>query len=136
MIFLDTNILVYAYDIEEEEKHQKAKEILIDCWDNHSGAISTQVLQEFCVTVTRKLPKKLPTHEAREIIKDFLPWSIYRIEPANVVAASELGEKYGYSFWDSLIIIAAQNTGAEILYSEDLQDGQQLNGLRIVNPFR
>jgi predicted nucleic acid-binding protein len=136
MIFLDTNILVYAYDIEEETKHQKAKEILIDCWDNHSGTISTQVLQEFYVTVTRKLSKKLPAHEARAIIKDFLPWPIYQIEPANVVAASELGEKYGYSFWDSLIITAAQNTDAEILYSEDLQDGQQLNGLRIVNPFR
>jgi predicted nucleic acid-binding protein len=136
MIFLDTNILVYAYDLDEKLKHQIAKDILADCWNNRSGALSTQVLQEFYVTLTRKLPKKLPVHESREIIRELMSWSIYQITPVDIVKASELEEKYGYTFWDSLIIAAAQNTNAEILYSEDMQDGQQLDNLRIINPFK
>jgi predicted nucleic acid-binding protein len=65
-----------------------------------------------------------------------MSWSIYQITPVDIVKASELEEKYGYTFWDSLIIAAAQNTNAEILYSEDMQDGQQLDNLRIINPFK
>jgi predicted nucleic acid-binding protein len=136
MIFLDTNILVYAYDLDEKLKHQIAKDILADCWNNRSGTLSTQVLQEFYVTLTRKLPKKLPVHDSREIIRELLSWPIYQITPVDIVKASELEEKYGYTFWDSLIITAAQNTNAEILYSEDMQDRQQLDNLRIINPFK
>jgi predicted nucleic acid-binding protein len=135
MIFLDTNILLYAYDLDEESKRQTAKGILANCWNNRSGAVSTQVLQEFYVTLTRKLPKKLTANEAREIIRDFLPWPIYQVAPTDIVKASELEEKSGYTFWDSLVITAAQNTNAEILYSEDMQDGQQFGGLKIINPF-
>jgi predicted nucleic acid-binding protein len=136
MIFLDTNILVYAYDKDEKTKHDKAKDILIECWNNRSGSLSTQIFQEFYVTVTRKLPIKLSAHEARETIKDLLSWPVYQITPTDVVAASELEEKYGYSFWDSLVIKAAQATGATILYSEDMQDGHQIDGLKIINPFK
>ncbi len=136
MIFLDTNILVYAYDLDEKLKHQIAKDILTDCWNNRSGTLSTQVIQEFYVTLTRKLPKKLPVHEIREIIREFMSWPIYQITSVDIVKASELEEKYGYTFWDSLIITAAQNTDAAILYSEDMQDGQQLDNLRIINPFK
>lgn len=99
MIFLDTNILVYAYDVDEKSKHETAKDILANCWNDRSGTVSTQVLQEFYVTLTRKLAKKLPNQEAREIIRDFLSWPIYQIAPADIVKASELEEKYGYTFW-------------------------------------
>jgi predicted nucleic acid-binding protein len=136
MIFLDTNILVYAYDKSEKLKHKKAKDILINCWDTRTGSLSTQVLQEFYVTVTRKLPAKLSIHEAREIIQELLSWQVYQITPDDIVAASEIEEKHGYSLWDSLVITAAQVTGAEILYSEDMQDGQQIDGLKIINPFK
>ncbi len=136
MIFLNTNILVYAYDKDEAAKHLKAKDIVADCWSNRTGSLSTQVLQEFYVTTTRKLPRNLPEHEAREIVEEFLSWSVYQIVPTDIVAASKLEEKYGYSFWDCLVITAAQNEGAEILYSEDMQHGQQIGNVRIVNPFK
>ena len=136
MTFLDTNILVYAYDVDEKVKHQIAKDILVECWKSRSGALSTQVLQEFYVTITRKLPKKIPVPEARKILREFLAWPMYQIAPADIVKASELEEKSGYTFWDSLVITAAQNTNAEILYSEDMQDGQQIGDLKIINPFK
>jgi predicted nucleic acid-binding protein len=136
MIFLDTNILVYAYDKDEKTKHEKAKDILTDCWNERSGLLSTQVFQEFYVTVTRKLPSKLSANEARETIKDFLSWPVHQITATDIFSASELEEKYGYSFWDSLVITAAQASGAAILYSEDMQDGQQIDGLKIINPFK
>ena len=136
MIFLDTNILVYAYDLDEKSKRQTAKAILADCWNNRSGVISTQVLQEFYVTLTRKLSSKLPASEARDIVSDFLSWSIYQIAPKDICEASETEDQYGYTFWDSLVITAARNARAEVLYSEDMQDGQKLGDLKIINPFK
>ncbi len=136
MIFLDTNILVYAYDLDEKSKRQTAKAILVDCWNNRSGIISTQVLQEFYVTLTRKLSSKLPATEARAVIRDFFPWSIYQIAPTDIAEASEIEDQYGYTFWDSLVITAARNASAEVLYSEDMQDGQKLGDLKIINPFK
>jgi predicted nucleic acid-binding protein len=136
MNFIDTNILVYAYDNDEKTKNTIAKQILLDCWENKSGIISTQVLQEFYVTITAKLSKKLSLYEARELIKDFLSWPIEQIAPHDIIDAMTLQERYKYSFWDSLIITLAQKSGAEILYSEDLQHGQRLGDLTIVNPFK
>jgi len=136
MIFLDTNILVYAYDLDEKSKRQTAKAILADCWNDRSGVISTQVLQEFYVTLTRKLSSKLPASEARDVVSDFLPWSIYQIAPTDIGEASEIEDQYGYTFWDSLVITAARNSSAEVLYSEDMQDGQKLGDLKIINPFK
>ena len=136
MNFIDTNILVYAYDIDEKTKNPIAKEILIDCWENKTGLISTQVLQEFFVTLTGKLSKKLTIKEARELLKDFLSWPIVQITPHDIVGATEFQERYKYSFWDSLIIVVAQKSSADTLYSEDLQDGQKFGDLVIKNPFK
>lgn len=135
MNFIDTNILVYAYDNDEKTKNIIAKQIILDCWENKSGIISTQVLQEFYVTVTAKLPKKLSLYEARELIKDFLSWPIEQVTPHDIIDATTLQERYKFSFWDSLIITLAQKSGAEVLYSEDLQDGQKFGDLTIKNPF-
>jgi predicted nucleic acid-binding protein len=136
MNFIDTNILVYAYDKDEKIKNPIAKQILTECWEKKSGIISTQVLQEFYVTITSKLSKKLSINEARELIKDFLSWPIEQVTPHDIVDATTFQERYKYSFWDSLIIILAQRSGAEILYSEDLQDGQKFGDLTMKNPFK
>ena len=136
MNFIDTNILVYAYDVDEKIKNPIAKDILIKCWENKSGIISTQVLQEFYVTVTTKLPKRLDLEDARELLKDLLSWPIEQVTPHDIVSATEHQERYRYSFWDSLIIVIAQKSGAEMLYSEDLQDGQKFGDLTIRNPFK
>ena len=135
MNFIDTNILVYAYDKDEKTKNTIAKKILIDCWEKKSGVISTQVIQEFYVTITAKISKKLSIDEARELIKDLLSWPIEQMTPHDIIDATTLQERYGYSFWDSLIIIIAQKSGAEVLYSEDLQNGQKFGDLIIKNPF-
>jgi len=136
LIFLDTNVLVYAYDIDEGDKHKKAQTILRDCWNKENGAVSTQVIQEFYSAVTRKIPKSLPKKGARDVVRTYQAWPMHSITVDDIIDASELEEKLKYSFWDSLIIVAAQRTGAELLFSEDMQDGQQIGTLRIVNPFK
>jgi predicted nucleic acid-binding protein len=136
MNFIDTNVLVYAYDTDEKTKNPIAKKILIDCWETKSGLISTQVLQELYVALTGKLSKKLTLKEARELLKDFLSWPIEQITPNDIIGATEFQERYKYSFWDSLIIVVAQKSGANVLYSEDMQDGQKFGDLIIKNPFK
>lgn len=136
MIFLDTNILVCAFDKDEKTKHEKAKIILADCWNQQSGILSTQILQEFYVSLTSKIPNKLSINEASEVIKELLSWTIYEIMTQDIITATEIQDQYGYSFWDSLVISMAQKSDAELLYSEDMQDGQKIGSLTIVNPLK
>ncbi len=134
-VFIDTNVLVYSYDIDSGPKRDTARSALVDLWRSRSGAVSTQILQEFYVTVTRKLPKPLTQRAAREIIDTYRAWPVHRPEVDDVIAASELEERHQLSFWDALVIVSAQRSGAQTLLSEDLQDGQRIGELVIVNPF-
>jgi predicted nucleic acid-binding protein len=136
MTFLDANILVYAHDRTDRRKHERARAVLEACWNDHSGVVSTQVLQEFYVTITRKLPKVLPKKEARTIIQELSSWPVYSLSAEDVVAATELEEEHTISFWDALIVVAAQKCGAVSLVSEDLQDGRRMGPVKIVNPFK
>ena len=122
-VFLDTNIILYAYDISAGEKHQVAKKILLDLWDSGLGVISTQVLQEFFVNVTQKIPKQLDNRLARDIVSDLLKWDVVVNHGESILEAVEILLRYGYSFWDSLIIEAAIRGGAGALLSEDLTHG-------------
>jgi predicted nucleic acid-binding protein len=135
-VFLDTNIILYAYDISAGEKHQISKKIVLDLWDSGLGVISTQVLQEFFVNVTQKIPKPLDKKLARDIVSDFLKWNVVINDGESILEAVEILLRYGYSFWDSLIIEAAIRGGAEALISEDLTHGQMINGVTIENPFQ
>lgn len=136
LTFIDTNILVYAYDVDAGIKHTKAQGVLLDSWENGLGCLSIQVLQEFYVTVTRKLAIKISSQEARSIIETYRAWPVFLPTVDDVLAASEVEENYKLSFWDSLIVVAAQKLGATNLASEDLQDGQQIGSLKIINPFK
>jgi predicted nucleic acid-binding protein len=136
LTFIDTNVLVYAYDADAGDKHSKAQALVRDCWESETGAISTQVLQEFYVTVTRKLPKTITKQDARVVMQTYEAWPVYCPSTADIIAASELEQQHSLSFWDALIIIAAQKSGASTLISEDLQDGRQIGSLTIVNPFK
>ncbi len=133
--FVDTSVLVYAYDADAGVKHVKAQKVLRDCWETESGCISTQVLQEFYVTVTRKLSKTVSPKSAREVIQTYRAWPVYRPTIEDVISASELQERHSLSFWNALIIISAQTSGATILMTEDLQDGRQIGSLKIINPL-
>lgn len=134
--FVDTNVLVYAYDADAGAKHDSARSQLEALWQNESGLVSTQVLQEFYVTVTRKLSRPLTRRTAREILATYGTWPVHRPDVDDIAAASELEERHQVSFWDALIIVSARRSGARSLLTEDLQDGQRFDGLEIVCPFR
>ncbi len=133
--FVDTNILVYAHDSSAGRKHKKASQIILDLWDSGLGILSTQVLQEFFVTVTRKIPRPIHCDEAEEIIIHFLKWKIIVNDGQSILSAIDLQRRYSYPFWDSLIIRAAIAGQAGLLLSENFRTGQIIDSLRIVNPF-
>jgi predicted nucleic acid-binding protein len=134
-VFLDTNVLIYAYDVSAGQKHEIAKNLLIDLWNSGLGLLSTQVLQEFFVNVVQKIPHPMSIEMASEIIRDFLKWDVVINNGDSILESIEICKRYGYSFWDSLIIEAALRGGAETLLSEDLSPGQTINGMTIRNPF-
>jgi len=135
-IFIDTNIIIYAYDVTAGRKHRVAVNILTDLWNSGIGVISTQVLQEFFVNVVQKIQKPIDKKLAKEIVRDFLKWHVVVNNGDSILDAIDICEKYGYSFWDSMIIEAAIKGGAAVLMSEDLQDGQVISGVTITNPFK
>jgi len=134
-VFLDTNILIYAYDISAKEKHEKAQRILIDLWNSNRGLLSTQVLQEYFVIVTQKMARPLAWNVAKGIVKDLLQWDVVVNDGDSILEAIELQSRHKYSFWDSLIIQAAIKGGASLLLSEDLAEGQIVHSVAIKNPF-
>jgi len=135
-IFLDTNILVYAFDNSAGTKHSKALSIMQHLWDSNLGVISTQVLQEFFVSVTMKFSPPLDIVIAENTVKDLLTWKPVVINGALILKAIALHSRHKYSFWDSLIITAAAAGGAKTILSEDLADGQTIQGITIKNPFQ
>lgn len=134
-VFIDSNVLVYAHDLDADEKHQAAVEIVRNLWEDQNGVISTQVLQEFYVNVTRKIPRPQARSKAREIVRNYSLWQTEIIDGADVVRASELEEANRISFWDALIVVSAAKGGAVRLLSEDLNSGQKVAGIVIHNPF-
>ncbi len=133
--FVDTNVLIYAHDRDAGLKHERARELLIRLWNDGNGCLSTQVLQEFFVNVTKKIPQPLPTPMAREVIGTYLPWVRVATDGEMVLRAAEIADVWQTSFWDGMIVAAAERAGALELLSEDLQHGQQLAGVTVVNPF-
>jgi len=133
--FVDTNVLIYAHDKEAGEKRERALEELRELWERHSGALSTQVLQEFYVNVTRKIPKPLKRATAREIIERYGEWHLVVPDHRLVIDATKLEQRKRISFWDAMIIVAAQWSGAKTLLTEDLNDGQEFGPVTIRNPF-
>jgi predicted nucleic acid-binding protein len=135
-VFVDTNVIVYAYDKAAGEKHRVAVNIMKDLWRSGLGTISTQILQEFFVTLTKKIPLPLEISVVRETIRRLARWDVVLIDPDTIINATELQERYKYSFWDSLIIAAAAAGGATTILSEDLADSQTIQGITIRDPFK
>lgn len=134
-VFIDTNILLYAYDLDAGLKREVAANIIRRVWANGSGTLSTQVLQEFYVNVTMKIAKPISRAEARAIIGRYLVWKVEINTLESILRASEIQERYRLSFWDALIIAAAAKVGAGILYTEDLNSSQMIEGIQVINPF-
>lgn len=134
--FVDSNILIYAHDRDAGLRRDRARQLCGKLWQDRSGCVSVQVLQEFYVTVTRKLRTPVVRAQARELVRAYASWVVSPTTPETVLRATELGEAAEIGFWDALIVAAAEQSGAEILYSEDLNDGQVIAGVRVVNPLR
>lgn len=133
-LFVDTNILVYAHDTDAGEKHRAAKDCLISLWDQQSGVLSIQVLQELYVTITRKMAVPMNRLDARTIVRAYLPW-VVKTDADMVLVASEIEERNSISFGDAMIVAAAQRAGAVRIVTEGLNHGQRIEGIRVENPF-
>lgn len=135
-VFLDSNILVYAYDKHDPKKQAKAQAILRGSIKDESAVLSTQVLGEFFVVVTRKIKEPLSLDDAEKIINIMSILPVEEIDLPLVKRAIDTQKRYGISYWDSLILAAAERSGCGRILSEDLNDGQQYNGVFIENPFK
>lgn len=133
--FVDTNVLIYAHDSGAGPKHEKATLLLETLWMERLGVISTQVIQEFYVNVRRQARNPMGADEARLLIEDYLAWEVVANDGASILEALALERRYSLSFWDALIVQAAQRAGVETLFSEDLSAGQRYGTVTVVNPF-
>jgi predicted nucleic acid-binding protein len=134
--FVDTNILMYAHDASAGAKHERAQALVEQLWRNRTGVVSTQVLQELSVNMRQKTGRPLDAKVTREIIADYLTWQVVVNGGEAILEALDLEARFQISFWDALVVHAAQMSGAEVLYSEDLSDGQVYGSVRVVNPLR
>jgi predicted nucleic acid-binding protein len=134
--FVDTNILIYAHDRSTGIKHERARQVIERLWTSGQGVLSTQVLQELCVNLRRRVAKPVPVDDIRGLIRDYLSWEIVVNTPEAVIQALEIELRYKTSFWDALILQAAEQSGAAVLYSEDLAGKQSYGTVQVVNPLR
>jgi len=132
--FVDTNVLVYAHDVDAKRKYEVAKNILRELWNQRTGVLSLQVLQEFYVNVTRKIPSPLPKNVARLVVNSYALWC-GETTPAEMATAFRIEDESRVGFWDALILASAVKCGAVRILSEDLNAGQMIAGIRIENPF-
>jgi len=134
-VFVDTNVLLYALDESEPDKQPLADAWIRRLWERRAGRISVQVLQDFYVNAIGLDPGLAPT-EARVEVEAFAAWNPITNDSSLLRSAWEIEDRAGFSFWDSLIVAAAQRAGCDVLLTEDLQDGQVVDGLTVVDPFR
>jgi predicted nucleic acid-binding protein len=127
---------MYAHDTAAGDKHARAKALVEDLWESRSGVVSTQILQELAVNLRRKSKKPLDAKATRDVVSDYLTWQVVVNGGESILEAIDLESRYQISFWDALMVHAAQTSGAAVLYSEDLSDGQRYGTVRVTNPFK
>lgn len=132
-VFLDTNILIYAFDQADKRKQELAKALIAKSIQTGNGNISTQVLQEFYVVATKKLG--IVQEMTLTAMDSFGPLNIVTISPEIIRLAIKKQSKYIISFWDALILQAAESSLSTILYTEDLNADQQFGSIKVINPF-
>ena len=133
--FVDTNVLIYAHDVDAKAKHHTAKNVLRELWSRRTGVLSMQVLQEFYVNVTRKIATPLSKEAARRVVNSYSIWC-RETTPAEIATAFRIEDESRIGFWDALIVASAAKAGTVRILSEDLNDQQMIAGIRVENPFR
>jgi predicted nucleic acid-binding protein len=134
--FVDSNILIYAHDLDAGVKRERAVAKLRELWEAGTGRLSIQVLQEFYVNATLKLNTPLARSTAREVIQTYSVWIHRATTIETVTRATEISDLARISFWDALIVASAEEVDADELLSEDLHDGQLIGSIQVVNPLR
>jgi predicted nucleic acid-binding protein len=134
-IFVDTNVLVYAHNLDAGEKHLVSRDLVSKLWETRTGVLSTQVFQEFIVTVTRKVPSPISVAQAKRIVRNYSAWELVVNDSKIILQATEIQETHQLSFWDALIVSAAFAANAAVIATEDLNHGQRIEGIFIQNPF-
>jgi predicted nucleic acid-binding protein len=134
-VFVDTNVLVYSRDASEPEKQKLAIDWMAHLWRTQAGSLSFQVLQEFYATVTQKLQPGLDPQNAREDVRSLFTWSPMDIDSRIIEGAWLIQDRYKFSWWDALIVSAAQVADCRYLLTEDFQENQELGNVRVINPF-
>ncbi|MGB8011496.1 MAG: PIN domain-containing protein [Terriglobales bacterium] len=132
--FFDTNVLVYTDDKRAGKKQSRAIDLVAEHRHNGTGVVSLHVLQEYFVTVTRKL--NVDSSLARRKVEILSEFDVVAPELADILAAIDLHRLHGFSFWDALVVCAAKQAGCRVLLSEDFQEGREIDGIQVVNPFR
>ena len=132
--FVDTNVLIYAHDVDAGQKHEIARNVVRELWSAREGVLSMQVLQEFYVNVTRKIATPLPRVMARTIVESYRSWCV-QTTTEEITTAFRIEDEAHLGFWDALVVAAASKSGAVRLISEDLNPGQTILGVRVENPF-
>ncbi|HEY3109215.1 MAG TPA: PIN domain-containing protein [Chloroflexota bacterium] len=133
--FCDTNVLAYAYGLAGGRKWEIARQLVDGLWASRNGALSVQVLQELYVIVTRKAVPPLPPEQARTIVDRLTLWPIIEPSARDVLEAIDNSIRWQISFWDAMLLTAANRAGAAVLWSEDLNPGQVYGRVTVQNPF-
>jgi len=134
-VFVDTNVLVYAWDSTEPDKQKQALAWMTHLWKTQTGRLSYQVLTEFYVTVTQKLDPGMEPQRARRNVRLFFPWHPVRVDARAVETAWQIQDRYRLSWWDALIVSAARSAGCRYLLTEDFRSGQEFLEIKVINPF-
>ena len=133
--FIDTNVLLYCVDDRAPVKRDQAQAWVRACWTRRCGRTSGQVLNEFYANARKKFSSAISAGDARALVRRYQHWNPWQNDHATLETAWAIESRYGFSFWDSLIIAAAQQQGCTYLVSEDMQHGQQVDSVQILNPF-
>jgi len=134
-IFVDTSVLAHAHDLDSGLKRAIAEQVLKQLWQDETGVLSTQVLQEFYAALTAGIASPVPRRAARDLIQAYSVWPVTSLDAADLLAASEIEERHRVSFRDALILTAARKSGAMLLLSDALQPHRPIAGIEIQNPF-
>jgi len=133
--FVDTNVLMYAHDVSAGEKHKRARQLVEELWRDRAGVVSTQVLQELAVNLRRKSARPLDAGAVRQIVIDYMTWQVVVNTGDSILEALTVEERYKVSFWNALMLQSAERAGVDVLYSEDLSNGQFYGLVQVRSPF-
>ncbi len=135
LVFVDTNVLLYSYDERDAAKQARAREWVAWCWNHNNGRISTQVLNELYNNAITKFRNTVTVNQARTEVRRLRLWQPPHLDTYTVDGAWDLQDRYALSYWDALILSSAHQQGCSHLLTEDLPHGQQLDAVRVINPF-